>query len=212
MYINNFRGDSTERSATVIWDVNPCEQIILWCKDTSIIANCRHTFIQHTFSHCCAPVLLFSKLNKIFFGYFDPENMIFRWHKWIFFGVTSPIFRRKKRTAVRPVDHWQTFWADIFTSQENHNVHQAKYVDLPNIDVGTRVFLQVACRQNGLVQVHSTKPTPTWTLPYTTRTHWLCMPCDVSFYNSTASSWTLATPRTTWEWLHTMIIHAIWTD
>ena len=29
---------------------------------------------------------------------------------------------------------------------------------------------------------------------------------DVSFYNSTASTWTLATPRTTWEsYLHTYI-------
>ena len=35
-------------------------------------------------------------------------------------------------------------------------------------------------------------------------------PGDVSFYNSTASSWTLATPRTTWESI-IKIIH-LWGD
>ena len=43
-------------------------------------------------------MLLFSKLNKMFFGYFDPVNIFLDNENNYFFGVTQPIFRLRRST------------------------------------------------------------------------------------------------------------------
>ena len=68
------------------------------------------SFGAHVFERIW-PVLLSSKLNKSFVGCFDPEiywsRDIFRWYKWIIFGVNSPIFRIQKK-------HWT--WPRVASS------------------------------------------------------------------------------------------------
>ena len=46
-------------------------------------------------------MLLFSKLNKIFFGYFDPENILLDNEKKIFRGELTDISARKEALLVQ---------------------------------------------------------------------------------------------------------------
>ena len=57
MKINNFQGELTDVSA----------------KKEALV---RELPLIHTVNLNHIPMLLFSKLNKVFFGYFDPENIL----------------------------------------------------------------------------------------------------------------------------------------
>ena len=61
MKINNFRGDLTDNSAE---------------KEALIVVTCFLVGRPAQAVATCRSVLLLSKLNKMFFGYFDPVNIL----------------------------------------------------------------------------------------------------------------------------------------
>ena len=55
------------------------ENSIMHSKNILVSGVNRPVYLRNiAFAACCAPVLLFSKLNTFFFRYFDPENVFFR--------------------------------------------------------------------------------------------------------------------------------------